>query len=143
MNPQISFNNLNLFHFLFLVETTSEDSQPSESSRRRKKVKAQEILEDTTVTSEYAKQLDLSCMGTTIVKAPNIENAYILKYNRRKKDGHIFLTVFYECEEEYELESPEKDRLHCSKENWVGEHPVCVLIPNDDEDEGGKFSFSI
>lgn len=80
-------------------DTTSDPESPSASAgtshndetdntsgnglASRKKKKPLEIQEDTQVSSEFAKDLDLSCMiGRTLVRAPNIENGYIVKYNR-------------------------------------------------------------
>lgn len=60
---------------------------------------------------------------------------------RRKFDGNIFLVAFYECDENYELENLENNRLFCSNEKWIGEFPVCMSINGDeDEDEEGSFS---
>lgn len=58
---------------------------------------------------------------------------------RRKKDGNIFLVAFYDCEEDYELEDPDQDRLYCSKQKWVGAHPNCIALPTDNEE--GKYFF--
>lgn len=60
---------------------------------------------------------------------------------RRKKDGNVFLVAFYECEDDYDLESIENDRLYCSKDAWIGVRPRCVRIAgtngHDDYDENG------
>lgn len=99
-------------------------------------------------------------MGRGLVKAPTIDNAYIVKYNRymrmhllyiqniyksikqffrRKKDGNIFLVAFYDCEEDFELEDPDQDRLYCSKQKWVGDHPNCLSLTTDNEE--GKYIY--
>lgn len=59
--------------------------------------------------------------------------------HRRKKDGNVFLVAFYECDEEYELDSPDTDRLYCSKETWIGNRPNCISITNDDNDENEEY----
>lgn len=41
-----------------------------------------EIKEESQITSDFAQQLDLSCMSKGLVKAPGINNGYIAKYNR-------------------------------------------------------------
>lgn len=46
----------------------------------------------------------------------------------RKKDGNIFLVAFYECEDDYDLETLENDHLYCSKNAWIGVRPRCVFI---------------
>ena len=52
----------------------------------------------------------------------------------------MFLVAFYECDEGFEFENLEINRLFCSKENWVGENPICISINGDeDEDEEGNF----
>lgn len=40
--------------------------------------------------------------------------------------------AFYECNEDYEFDSPDTDRLYCSKESWIGNRPNCISITNDD-----------
>ena len=54
---------------------------------------------------------------------------------RRRKGEKIFLVAFYECDEDYELENLEHDRLFCSKESWVGDTPKCMAINDEGEDE--------
>ena len=46
--------------------------------------------------------------------------------------------AFYECDEDYELENLEQDRLYCSRERWVGETPKCMQINDDGEEEGSE-----
>lgn len=53
-----------------------------ENNNRRKKGRSQAILEETGIEDEYAQQLDLSCMAHDRIEAPEITNAYIVKYNR-------------------------------------------------------------
>lgn len=49
--------------------------------------------------------------------------------------------AFYECEDDFDLESLEHDRLYCSKDAWIGVRPRCIRIggPNgqDDYDDNG------
>lgn len=54
---------------------------------------------------------------------------------RRRKGEKLFLVAFYECDEDYELENLEQDRLYCSRERWVGTTPKCNAINDDGEDE--------
>ena len=102
----------------------------------------------------------MSCMHGSqgLIQAPEIENGYVVKYNRsvnlylnrickrliflfvfaanrRKKGNHVFLVAFYECDDDFQIENPESDRLYCSKKQWIGEHPVCFSTGSDDEDE--------
>lgn len=51
-------------------------------NKKRKKGKGQDIQEEQGITVSFAKELDLSCMSGGLVKAPNITNGYIVKYNR-------------------------------------------------------------
>lgn len=129
------------------------------------------IQEDTGIDAAFARQLDLSCVGRErgeSVRPPALDNAYVVKYNRygesrqpgisnamcsffgvsssRKKDGNVFLVAFYECEDGFQLESDDTDRLYCSMDAWIGERPRCVGDGatddyNDeddaDEDDGG------
>lgn len=54
--------------------------------------------------------------------------------------------AFYECNEDYEMEIFEQDRLYCSNERWVAvdfdedNTPKCVAVneddDNDEEEEG-------
>lgn len=63
-------------------QTSSETGESGNDAGGRRKKKGQEILEDTGITSEFAKDLDLSCMGRALVRAPDITNGYVVKYNR-------------------------------------------------------------
>ena len=65
--------------FLFTIIAFIESSESD--GKKRRKGKGQEILEETKITSSFAKQLDLSCMKSSI-RAPNINNGHIVKYNR-------------------------------------------------------------
>lgn len=58
-------------------------------------------------------------------------------YHRRRKGEKLFLVAFYECNEDYELENLEQDRLYCSRESWVGDTPKCMAINDEDEDGDG------
>lgn len=77
-------------HFLFIfcfIESSESDG------KKRRKGKGQEILEETKITSSFAKQLDLSCMKSSI-RAPNINNGHIVKYNRWENLQHIKIFAF-------------------------------------------------
>lgn len=72
----------------------------------------------------------------------NFNAIYVFsKILRRRKGEKLFLVAFYECNEDYELENLEQDRLYCSKEQWVGDTPKCMAIneeeENGDDDEEG------
>lgn len=54
---------------------------------------------------------------------------------RRRKGTKIFLVAFYECNDDYELENLEQDRLYCSREEWVGDAPKCMQIHDDEGEE--------
>lgn len=52
------------------------------------------------------------------------------------------MVVFYQCDEEYELEQLDNDHLYCSQSQWIGERPVCISLDigeedDDDEEEDG------
>lgn len=50
----------------------------------------------------------------------------------------------YTCDEDYELENEDNDRLYCSKRKWIGTHPNCMQLEEaydengegEEEDEG-------
>lgn len=49
------------------------------------------------------------------------------------------MVAFYECEEDFELENSEQDRLYCSKEKWVGNTPKCQPVKEEEGiDEDGE-----
>jgi hypothetical protein len=72
----------------FLLLKGSEDSSSADKSSEgdnkpgRRRPKVHEIKEETQITDAFAKELDLSCMSKGLVKAPQIENGSIQKYNR-------------------------------------------------------------
>lgn len=79
-----------------------------------------------------------------------ITSFFFFRFNRRRKDTKLFLVAFYECNDDYELENLEHDRLYCSREQWVGDAPKCMRIHDEGEEEGteeeeeeGKFDRSI
>ncbi|XP_038117535.1 multiple epidermal growth factor-like domains protein 6 isoform X3 [Culex quinquefasciatus] len=75
-------------------------------------------------------------MAQGLIHAPEIDNGYVVKYNRRRKDDQVFLVAFYECDDYYELQPAETDRLFCSGKKWVGTRPTCVSTrPAGEEDE--------
>lgn len=59
-------------------EVESTEAVPQEKRRR----KGKHYEEDTSIDVAYASQLDLSCGGKTKISAPNLDNAFISKYNR-------------------------------------------------------------
>lgn len=61
-------------------EPTVESTEAVPQQKRKRKGKNYE--EDTTIDAAYASQLDLSCVGETAIAAPNLDNAFISKYNR-------------------------------------------------------------
>ena len=54
---------------------------------------------------------------------------------RRRRGEKLFLVAFYECNEDFELENLEQDRLYCSREAWVGNTPKCIAVNDEDNDE--------
>lgn len=56
-------------------------------------------------------------------------------FHRRRKDDHIFLVAFYECDDYYELQPPDTDRLFCSGKQWIGKTPSCVSTRGEDEED--------
>ncbi|CRK94788.1 CLUMA_CG008282, isoform A [Clunio marinus] len=130
-------------------DTASSNNKSPLDNKKRRRNRVQEIQEESQITNDFAQHLDLSCMSKGLVKAPQIKNAY-LKYNRRRKGEKLFLVAYYECDDGYELEDSEHDRLYCSRESWVGNTPVCIpqsdieteYEENDEdyEDENGNVS---
>ncbi|XP_035788356.1 uncharacterized protein LOC118464801 isoform X2 [Anopheles albimanus] len=100
--------------------------------------KGQNIQEETDIDSELAARLDLSCMTHGLIRAPEIDSGYVVKYNRRKKDGNIFLVAYYECDDYYTLQPPDVDRLYCSGKQWIGKRPECITTRTglEDDEEG-------
>ncbi|KAG5677774.1 hypothetical protein PVAND_007505 [Polypedilum vanderplanki] len=122
-------------------DNNSSVDNKKQQQQQRRRGKVHEIKEESQITNDFAKDLDLSCMSKGLVKAPQINNGYISKYNRRRKGEKLFLVAFYECDEDYELENLENDRLYCSREKWVGNAPKCMPINDegeDDEEEEGE-----
>lgn len=83
----------------------SEDKSTLDNNKKRRKNKVHEIKEESHITSDFAAQLDLSCMSKGLVKAPSIGNGYIAKYNRwmsrSKRSADDFLCFVEEnCEME-------------------------------------------
>ncbi|GAB0100994.1 EGF-like calcium-binding, conserved site [Sergentomyia squamirostris] len=94
------------------------------------------VPEETTIDDDLASRLDLSCMGGQgAAKPPNIENAYVVKFNRRRKGDKVFLVAFYDCEESYELKNPLVDRLYCSQQSWIGDKPQCIFVEDGENGE--------
>lgn len=60
---------------------------------------------------------------------------FIIIYFRRRKGEKIFLVAFYECDEDFELENLEHDRLYCSHERWIGNFPNCMPLEEESEEE--------
>ncbi|XP_062710515.1 uncharacterized protein LOC109404745 isoform X2 [Aedes albopictus] len=117
------------------VSESADESNTQQPQKKRKNSKLQNIQEETTVDSGLASQLDLSCMAQGLIHAPEIDNGYVVKYNRRRKDDHIFLVAFYECDDYYELQPPDTDRLFCSGKQWIGKTPSCVSTRGEDEED--------
>lgn len=69
--------------FLFASDAgDSDDKSSGADNKKRRKNKVHEIKEESQITDDFARQLDLSCMSKGLVKAPSIANGYIAKYNR-------------------------------------------------------------
>lgn len=60
---------------------------------------------------------------------------FVFSLCRRRKGEKLFLVAFFECDEDFELESVEHDRLYCSKEKWVGDTPKCQPVKEEDGDD--------
>nr|XP_040220896.2 fibrillin-2 isoform X3 [Anopheles coluzzii] len=105
------------------------------NGKRKPGQRAQNIQEETDLDPELAARLDLSCMAQGLLRAPEIDNGYVVKYNRRKKAGNIFLVAYYECDDYYELQPPEHDRLYCSGKKWIGKRPECISTRTGSEDD--------
>lgn len=43
----------------------------------------------------------------------------------------------YTCDEDYELENEDNDRLYCSKRKWIGIHPNCMQLEETYDENGG------
>ncbi|XP_054732983.1 fibrillin-1 [Anastrepha obliqua] len=108
------------------AETSKELDSAANTERARKK-KPQDIVEDRHVPAEIAASLDMSCVQAK-VKAPEIRHGFVQKYDRRRKDDHVFLVAFYACNDNFELEDAEIATLYCSQRRWVGELPTCMAL---------------
>lgn len=67
-----------------MIETTTTTTAAPGAARRRK-ANMRNVEEDTSIDAAFARQLDLSCVGRESgdpVRAPNIDNAAVSKYNR-------------------------------------------------------------
>ncbi|XP_058122985.1 uncharacterized protein LOC131293979 [Anopheles ziemanni] len=120
-------------------DTEGQGAAPAGTNGKRKPgQKGQNIQEESDIEPELAARLDLSCMSQGLIRAPEIDNGYVVKYNRRKKNGNIFLVAYYECDDYYELQPPELDRLYCSSKRWIGKRPECVSTRTglEDDEEG-------
>lgn len=73
-------NEIETEHVEVPQEPEIEPTEAVPQQKRRRKGKNYE--EDTTIDEAYASQLDLSCVGETPIAAPNLDNAFISKYNR-------------------------------------------------------------
>lgn len=55
--------------------------------------------------------------------------------------------AYYQCNDDYDLESLDNDRLYCSKETWIGDRPNCVSLNENgddgDEENDGKCVYTI
>lgn len=67
----------------------------------------------------------------------NVFFGKITLFYRRQKDGRIFPVAVYTCDEDYELENEDNDRLYCSKRKWIGIHPNCMQL-EETYDENGE-----
>lgn len=78
-----------------------------------------------------------SCVSSHI----KLLNDLSYRISRRRKGEKLFLVAFYECDEDFELENLEQDRVYCSREKWVGDTPKCNPVHDDGEngdDEEGE-----
>ncbi|XP_037034819.1 fibrillin-1 isoform X2 [Bradysia coprophila] len=112
------------------------NSDQTSTERNSKKINIHDIPEDTSIDSEFAKSLDRSCFIEPRIMPPEIENA-VVRNLRRQKDGRIFPVAVYTCDEDYELESVDNDRLYCSKRKWIGIYPNCMQL-EETYDENGE-----
>lgn len=108
---------------------------------------------DSSTYFERTQQL-IECIFPFSVRSILIRMAFCLARNscRRRKDDHIFLVAFYECDDYYELQPPDTDRLFCSGKQWIGQTPSCVSTrgegeedeeEEDEEEEEGKCGWSV
>uniref|UniRef100_A0A182NIS0 Sushi domain-containing protein n=1 Tax=Anopheles dirus TaxID=7168 RepID=A0A182NIS0_9DIPT len=120
--------------------TAATSAKDAPNGKRKPGQRGQNIQEETDLDAELAARLDLSCMAHGLIRAPEIDNGYVVKYNRRKKNGNIFLVAHYECDDYYELQPPEHDRLYCSGRKWVGKRPECISTRSgaEDDEEGDE-----
>ena len=68
--------------FPFHPTESADEGNTQQPQKKRKNSKLQNIQEETTVDSGLASQLDLSCMAQGLIHAPEIDNGYVVKYNR-------------------------------------------------------------
>ncbi|KAI9557484.1 hypothetical protein GHT06_017312 [Daphnia sinensis] len=75
--------------------------------------------------------LDTSCGPFTSL--PVIPNAVVAKYGRTRWPSppfNLLAEVIFECQDTdvYQLDPTLPDRLFCSNQQWIGQHPKCVTI---------------
>ncbi|KAJ6640874.1 hypothetical protein Bhyg_05807 [Pseudolycoriella hygida] len=122
-----------IFHLNNFAVSFNLDHTPTE--RNSRKLNINDIPEDTSIDSAFAKTLDRSCFVEPRVMPPEIENA-VVRNLRRQKEGRIFPVAVYTCDEDYELENEDNDRLYCSKRKWIGTHPNCMQLEENYGENG-------
>ncbi|XP_055846374.1 fibrillin-2 isoform X2 [Episyrphus balteatus] len=124
-------------------EKNDIDDTNSQATSQERKKKTQDIQEDPYITSDYAENLDMTCVSAR-VKAPEIPNGFVQKYDRRRKGESTFIVAFYSCNDNFELEDSERNTVYCSKKKWIGELPKCIALSDYNEedyeeyDDGGE-----
>lgn len=80
---KVKFSQIYIHKIIIHFTDASDDSDKSATDgRKRKKMRMQDIQEETGIESGFAKKLDLTCMSKGLVRAPDINDGYIVKYNR-------------------------------------------------------------
>lgn len=51
--------------------------------------------------------------------------------------------AIYGCDEEFELQNDNDDRLYCSNNEWIGKRPVCLPSKNFDRKLDYDFAFAL
>ncbi|XP_055910382.1 fibrillin-2 isoform X2 [Eupeodes corollae] len=115
-------------------DINAEDTNTSQQTSQERKKKTQEILEDQYITADYAQNLDMSCVSARI-KAPEIPDGFVQKYDRRRKGESTFIVAFYSCNDNFELQNSQRNIVYCSKRTWIGELPKCIAMGDYNEEE--------
>uniref|UniRef100_T1GYL6 Sushi domain-containing protein n=1 Tax=Megaselia scalaris TaxID=36166 RepID=T1GYL6_MEGSC len=91
-------------------------------------------------SQDFLETLDASCIASR-VPAPDINNGYVIKYDRKSFKDISYVIALYACDDNFEFEGNTSNVVYCSKDNWIGNLPKCKGTEDyndyeeDDEDD--------